>query len=110
MGWLTLDATEKMFNAAKLNYQDLKQAALNDDFIATPLNLKANLAFKNEVSHAKSHNVVAQITGSESPDEYVVISAHWDHFGTKQTDTGPKIYNHLDAQLFLLTLQLKKRG
>ncbi|WP_024605576.1 MULTISPECIES: M28 family metallopeptidase [unclassified Pseudoalteromonas] len=93
MGWLTLDATEKMFNAAKLNYQDLKQAALNDDFKATPLNLKANLAFKNEVSHAKSHNVIAQITGSESPDEYVVISAHWDHFGTKQTDTGPKIYN-----------------
>ncbi len=93
MGWLTLDATEKMFNAAKLNYQDLKQAALNNDFKATPLNLKANLAFKNEVSHAKSHNVVAQITGSESPDEYVVISAHWDHFGTKQTDTGPKIYN-----------------
>ena len=93
MGWLTLDATEKMFNAAKLNYQDLKQAALNDDFKAMPLNLKANLAFKNEVSHAKSHNVVAQITGSESPDEYVVISAHWDHFGTKQTDTGPKIYN-----------------
>ncbi|MEL0641055.1 M28 family metallopeptidase [Pseudoalteromonas aliena] len=93
MGWLTLDATEQMFNAAKLNYQDLKQAALNDDFKATPLNLKANLAFKNEVSHAKSHNVVAQITGSESPNEYVVISAHWDHFGTKQTDTGPKIYN-----------------
>ncbi|MBH0027585.1 M28 family peptidase [Pseudoalteromonas sp. SWN29] len=93
MGWLTLDATEQMFNAAKLNYQDLKQAALSDDFKATPLNLKANLVFKNEISHAKSHNVVAQITGSESPDEYVVISAHWDHFGTKQTDAGPKIYN-----------------
>jgi Zn-dependent M28 family amino/carboxypeptidase len=93
MGWLTLDATEQIFDTAKLNYQNLKTAALNDDFQATPLNLKANLAFKNEVSHAKSHNVVAQITGSESPDEYVVISAHWDHFGTKQTDTGPKIYN-----------------
>lgn len=93
MGWLTLDATEQLFASANLNYQQLKQAALNDDFKATPLNLKANLAFKNEVSHAKSHNVVAQITGSEAPDEYVVISAHWDHFGTKQTDSGPKIYN-----------------
>jgi len=93
MGWLTLNATEQIFNAAKLNYQDLKQSALNDDFKATSLNLKADLSFKNEVSHAKSHNVVAQITGSESPDEYVVISAHWDHFGTKQTDSGPKIYN-----------------
>ena len=93
MGWLTLDATEQLFNAAKLNYQQQKQQALKEDFKATPLNLKANLAFKNEVSHAKSHNVVAQITGSEKPNEYIVISAHWDHFGTKQTDSGPKIYN-----------------
>lgn len=36
---------------------------------------------------------MAQITGNESFKEYVVISAHWDHFGTKQTDSGPKIYN-----------------
>ena len=93
MGWLTLNATEQLFKSANLSYQQLKQEALNKNFKATALNLQANLSFKNEVSHAKSHNVVAQITGSESPDEYVVISAHWDHFGTKQTDTGPKIYN-----------------
>ncbi|MBH0058234.1 M28 family peptidase [Pseudoalteromonas sp. SWXJZ94C] len=93
MGWLTLNATEQLFKSANLSYQQLKQEALNKNFKATALNLQANLSFKNEVSHAKSHNVVAQITGSESPDEYVVISAHWDHFGTKQTDSGPKIYN-----------------
>ena len=93
MGWLTLNTTEQIFNAAKLNYQNLKQKALSDDFKATALNLTANLSFKNEVSHAKSHNVVAQITGSDAPNEYVVIGAHWDHFGTKQTDSGPKIYN-----------------
>ncbi|WP_024610112.1 M28 family metallopeptidase [Pseudoalteromonas sp. TB64] len=93
MGWLTLNATEQLFKSANLSYQQLKLEALNKNFKATALNLQANLSFKNEVSHAKSHNVVAQIIGSESPDEYVVISAHWDHFGTKQTDTGPKIYN-----------------
>ena len=93
MGWLTLDAAEQVFASAHLNYQQLKQHALSKQFQAKELNLKANLAFKNEVSHAKSHNVVAKITGSESPDEYIVISAHWDHFGTKQTDSGPKIYN-----------------
>ena len=93
MGWLTLDATEQLFKSANLSYQQLKQQALNDDFKATALNLTANLAFKNEVSHAKSHNVVAKLTGSEAPDEYIVVSAHWDHFGTKQTDSGPKIYN-----------------
>ncbi len=93
MGWLTLNTTEQIFNAAQLNYQNLKQKALSGDFKATALNLTANLSFKNEVSHAKSHNVVAQITGSDAPNEYVVIGAHWDHFGTKQTDSGPKIYN-----------------
>ena len=93
MGWLTLNTTEQIFNAAQLNYQNLKQKALSDDFKATALNLTANLSFKNEVSHAKSHNVVAQITGTGAPNEYVVIGAHWDHFGTKQTDSGPKIYN-----------------
>ncbi|KPZ62650.1 M28 family metallopeptidase [Pseudoalteromonas sp. P1-7a] len=93
MGWLTLNTTEQIFNAAQLNYENLKQRALSDDFKATALNLTANLSFKNEVSHAKSHNVVAQITGSDAPNEYVVIGAHWDHFGTKQTDSGPKIYN-----------------
>ena len=93
MGWLTLNAAEQVFASANLNYQQLKQHALSKQFQAKELNLKANLAFKNEVSHAKSHNVVAQITGSETPDEYVIISAHWDHFGTKQTDSGPKIYN-----------------
>ena len=93
MGWLTLNTTDQIFNAAQLNYQNLKQKALSDDFKATALNLTANLSFKNEVSHAKSHNVVAQITGSDAPNEYVVIGAHWDHFGTKQTDSGPKIYN-----------------
>ncbi|MFK3872225.1 M28 family metallopeptidase [Pseudoalteromonas rhizosphaerae] len=93
MGWLTLDATEQLFKSANLSYQQLKQQALNDDFKATALNLTANLAFKNEVSHAKSHNVVAKLTGSEAPDEYIVVSAHWDHFGTKRTDSGPKIYN-----------------
>ncbi|KPZ57901.1 M28 family metallopeptidase [Pseudoalteromonas sp. P1-25] len=93
MGWLTLNTTEQIFNAAQLNYENLKQKALSDDFKATALNLTANLSFKNEVSHAKSHNVVAQITGSDAPNEYVVIGAHWDHFGTKQTDSGPKIYN-----------------
>lgn len=93
MGWLTVDATEQLFNSANLDYKKIKKQALNDDFKATPLNLMANLALKNEISHEKSNNVVAQITGSESPDEYIVISAHWDHFGTKQTESGPKIYN-----------------
>ena len=39
-----------------------------------------------------SENVVAYIKGSEKPDEFVVISAHYDHNGIE----GNKIYNGAD--------------
>lgn len=39
-----------------------------------------------------SENVVAYIKGSEKPDEYIVISAHYDHVGI----TNGEIYNGAD--------------
>ena len=39
-----------------------------------------------------SENVVAFIKGSEKPEEFIVISAHYDHLGIK----GEKIYNGAD--------------
>ena len=39
-----------------------------------------------------SENVVAYIKGSEKPDEYIVISAHYDHVGV----TNGEIYNGAD--------------
>jgi len=39
-----------------------------------------------------SENVVAFIKGSEKPDEYIIISAHYDHVGIK----GEYIYNGAD--------------
>ena len=43
-------------------------------------------------SKNSSENVVAFIKGSEKPDEYIVISSHYDHVGVK----GDKIYNGAD--------------
>jgi Zn-dependent M28 family amino/carboxypeptidase len=41
-----------------------------------------------------SHNVIAKITGSKYPDEYVIFSAHWDHLGIGKPDAkGDSIYN-----------------
>ena len=39
-----------------------------------------------------SENVVAYIKGSEKPDEYIVLSAHYDHVGVKRGN----IYNGAD--------------
>jgi Zn-dependent M28 family amino/carboxypeptidase len=93
MGWIDVEAANAIFEQANLDYQTLKQQALEPDFRAVSLKTTANLTLKNELTMAKSNNVIAQITGAESPDEYVVVSAHWDHFGTNETETGPKIFN-----------------
>jgi Zn-dependent M28 family amino/carboxypeptidase len=93
MGWLHHDATQKIMSAAGLDYALLKQQALMTDFKAIPLNLTANLHLKSSIENAESNNVVALLKGSTRADEYIIVSAHWDHFGTKQTATGAKIYN-----------------
>jgi Zn-dependent M28 family amino/carboxypeptidase len=93
MGWLQHHATEQVFTAAGLDFKTLEQQALTARFKAVPLGSVANLTLKSAIDNAESNNVVAMIKGQTRPDEYVVISAHWDHFGTKQTPTGPKIYN-----------------
>ncbi|XQW86932.1 M28 family metallopeptidase [Thalassotalea piscium] len=93
MGWIDVDAAQAIFKQAGLNYQQVKQDALAPDFSPITLKSKVNLSLNNQITMAKSHNVIAQLTGSESPDEYIIISAHWDHFGTNESENGPKIFN-----------------
>lgn len=40
----------------------------------------------------KGYNIVAQITGTKFPDQYIVLSAHYDHLGIRKE----KIYNGAD--------------
>ncbi|WDE00681.1 M28 family metallopeptidase [Thalassomonas actiniarum] len=93
MGWLQLAATEQLFAGAGMDYQALKAKAKMRGFKAVPLALQANLTLNSKIEQAASDNVVALLPGTELADEYVVISAHWDHLGIKQTPKGPKIHN-----------------
>ena len=40
-----------------------------------------------------SHNVAAILPGTDLKDEYVVYTAHWDHFGIGKPVNGDSIYN-----------------
>jgi len=46
----------------------------------------------NNTSEKSSENIVAYIEGSEHPEEFLVISAHYDHLGKK----GEIVYNGAD--------------
>lgn len=93
MGWIQHDVAKQILSSAGYDLAQLEKQSLADDFKAISLNETANVVLKNDIENAKSNNVVAMIPGATYPDEYVVVSAHWDHFGIKQTASGEKIYN-----------------
>ncbi len=53
---------------------------------------KEDFLQKFEFSGIRTENILLQITGSTYPDEYIVVSAHYDHMGQE----NKKIYNGAD--------------
>lgn len=93
-GWLTLPVANQLFEVAGLNERELLAKARKADFEAIPMNLKASTRMEVQANYNTSQNVVAKITGSEKPDEYVIYTAHWDHLGIgKPDEKGDSIYN-----------------
>lgn len=92
-GWITEDVAKKLLASAGIT-QDMREYARKKDFKAVPLRSSAWLLLNNKLKYSTSHNVVATLKGSTTPDEYVLYSAHWDHFGISKPDAkGDSIYN-----------------
>lgn len=91
-GWLSQDAAKQIFEQAGLDTDVWKQAA-KPGFKAMPLGLTANMKVENSWRTDVSHNVLGVLRGTERPDEVVVYSAHWDHFGIGRKVNGDSIYN-----------------
>ena len=94
-GWLSRDATVKLFAAAGLNFEAEKKKAQTRAF--KPVVLKnASFSADYRVKHAVivSKNVLGVLPGKTHPDDYVVYSGHWDHLGVGRPDAeGDTIYN-----------------
>src|SRR5438874_3983264 len=94
--WMTDDAAHRMMQLAGLNLDELRKQAAARDFKPVKLNLKASLDLNSEVKRVEAPNVAAILPGRDPKlrNEYVVYSAHWDHFGIGAPDkTGDTIYN-----------------
>ncbi len=94
VGWISMPAVEKLFDAAGLDFNALQSTARQPGFKGLDLGLKVSTAMQVRSVFNKTYNAIAKITGSEKPDEYIVYSAHWDHLGIgKPNDAGDSIYN-----------------
>src|SRR5262249_21979615 len=95
-GWLTLDSAKELFAQSGLNFDDLKKAAARRDFKPVDLKAHAKLKVENKLRRINSINVITKLEGSDPAlkNEYVIYTAHWDHFGIGEPDArGDKIYN-----------------
>ncbi len=94
-GWVSLEAARKMFTMAGQNFDSLRARAATREFRPVPLGVTASLTLQNTLRTIDSRNVVAKVQGSDATleDEYVVYTAHWDHFGIGTKVKGDSIYN-----------------
>jgi Zn-dependent M28 family amino/carboxypeptidase len=92
-GWLTGEASKKVFSAAGLDLEKLSADAAKRGFKAVPLNLKLSADFRNSIGHVKSNNVAALLPGEKKPGEYIIYTAHWDHFGINNSFKEDSILN-----------------
>jgi len=91
--WISGVSAQKMFDASAMKGQDYKTLSRNKNFKPIPLELNVSVEIENKIRRDVSKNVVALIPGTDRKDEYIIYSAHWDHFGVGKAIEGDSIYN-----------------
>jgi Zn-dependent M28 family amino/carboxypeptidase len=81
--WMTEATTRELVARGGADFDELKAAAVRQDFRPVTLDARASFSVEKEIRHAVSKNMVAKITGrdAERANEYLLYSAHWDHLG-----------------------------
>lgn len=92
-GWLTREAAIRVFEASGTDMRNYVERSRSEGFEAVELNMTASVEVTNDVKRDVSQNVIAKISGTKNPDEYLVYTAHWDHLGIGPEVDGDSIYN-----------------
>ncbi|MES2523403.1 MAG: M28 family metallopeptidase [Gemmatimonadota bacterium] len=94
-GWMTVDQAKALFTMAGQNFDSLRARAATPAFAPVPLGVTASITLQNTLRTIDSRNVVAKLEGSDATakDDYIIYTAHWDHFGVGAKVKGDSIYN-----------------
>ncbi len=95
-GWLTEEASASLFESAGLELEEQLEAAESREFEPVPLNglrLSVDLSASYREQDAKNVLGVIEGTGDQLKDEYLVLTAHYDHLGISQPVEGDSINN-----------------
>lgn len=94
-GWIKGEAADSLLRLAGHDLAQLKRRAEARGFRPVETGITLDVSFTNTVQHLESNNVVGLIEGAdaEAKDEYLMLSAHWDHLGIGPAVEGDSIYN-----------------
>ena len=94
-GWMTEAKAREIFLAAGRDFDGVATFATKKEFTPLPLVGAATWRVKNTIRRIQSRNVIAKLEGSDATlkDEYVIYTAHWDHFGKNTSLEGDQILN-----------------
>jgi len=94
-GWIPLEQAHELFKMTGQDYDTLKRDASTREFKPVEFDVTASVRINNTLRTIDSHNVLGKLEGSDPQlkDEYVVYTAHWDHFGIGEEIDGDNIYH-----------------
>jgi len=92
-GWLSAEAADKVFAATGHDVAVLRQEACKKGYRGFGMGTSISLRMVNSHVTNSSLNVAGILPGRSRPEECVIISAHWDHFGIGEKENGDSIYN-----------------
>ena len=92
-GWLSAGAAAELFGALGYDPVKLRSDACLRSFRSFEMSSSISVRLTNIHVRNSSMNVAGILRGTSRPEEAIVISAHWDHFGIGETENGDSIYN-----------------
>lgn len=92
-GWITRDQAAALFSKSGYDLDVALAKAYEPDFKSFNLDATYSFSMKHNLEFNTSKNVVGKITGTKYPQETILFTAHWDHFGIGESIDGDSIYN-----------------
>lgn len=92
-GWITRDRAAELFNLSGYDLETALTSSTESGFKPYSLDAYYSYGMEHTLEFNVSKNVVGKITGTKYPDETIIYSAHWDHFGIGEKINGDSIYN-----------------
>ncbi len=90
-GWIKESSLQKILSAQHIKLESLYKKSRTRRFKPVPLGFKVKLEGSVARRELTNHNVVAEIPGKTR--QRIVLSAHIDHLGMDEGQTGDNIFN-----------------